>query len=57
MLGVVLTEARPGLGATALEKGLLINQPAENVLRIVPPLNIPDADIHDAVTIIKELLS
>ncbi len=57
MLGVVLTEPRPGLGATALEKGLLINQPAENVLRIVPPLNIPDADIHDAVTIIKELLS
>ena len=35
----------------------MINQPAENVLRIVPPLNIPDADIHDAVTIIKELLS
>ena len=57
MLGVVLAEARPGLGAAALEKGLLINQPAENVLRIVPPLNIPDTDIHDAVTIIKELLS
>lgn len=57
MLGVVLTGPRPGTVAEALEKGLLINQPADNVLRLVPPLNTPDADILDATAILKELLS
>jgi 4-aminobutyrate aminotransferase-like enzyme len=26
------------------------------VLRLVPPLNITDTDVHDAVDILKELL-
>jgi acetylornithine aminotransferase len=56
MLGVVLTGPRPGFAAAALDAGLLLNQPADDVLRLVPPLNITDTDVHDAVDILKELL-
>ncbi|WP_414119938.1 acetylornithine transaminase [Corynebacterium nuruki] len=56
MLGVVLTGPRPGFAAAALDAGLLLNQPADDVLRLVPPLNITDTDVHDAIDILKELL-
>ncbi|AWT26312.1 MULTISPECIES: acetylornithine transaminase [Corynebacterium] len=56
MLGVVLREPRPGFTARALEAGLLLNQPAEDVLRLVPPLNITDTDVREAVAVLKELL-
>ena len=49
MLGVVLKDAHPGIAAEALDAGLLLNQPADDVIRLVPPLTITDTD--DAVTI------
>ncbi|WP_297008495.1 aminotransferase class III-fold pyridoxal phosphate-dependent enzyme, partial [uncultured Corynebacterium sp.] len=56
MLGVVLAEPHPGFAAEALAAGLLLNQPAADVLRLVPPLNITDTDCREAVAILKELL-
>lgn len=56
MLGVVLDRPRPGFAAEALAAGLLLNQPAEDVLRLVPPLTITDTDVREAVAILKELL-
>lgn len=57
MLGVVLVEPRPGFVARAMNAGVLLNQPADDVIRLVPPLNITDADVHEAVAVLKELLT
>lgn len=57
MLGIVLDKARPGLAESALAAGLLINQPAPDVLRLVPPLNVPESDVRESTAILKELLS
>ncbi|MEJ6548586.1 acetylornithine transaminase [Corynebacterium sp. USCH3] len=57
MLGVVLREPRPGLADRALEAGLLLNQPAPDVLRLVPPLTITDTDVRESLETLKELLS
>ncbi|MEL4164916.1 acetylornithine transaminase [Corynebacterium bovis] len=57
MLGVVLREpAAPGL-LDPLSRGLILNQPAPDVLRIVPPLTITDQDVRTSVRIIREMLS
>ena len=56
MLGVVLKGAHPGIAAEALDAGLLLNQPADDVIRLVPPLTITDTDVREAVAILKELL-
>lgn len=56
MLGVVLKDAHPGIAAEALDAGLLLNQPADDVIRLVPPLTITDTDVRQAVAILKELL-
>jgi len=56
MLGVVLKDAHPGIAAEALDAGLLLNQPADDVIRLVPPLTITDTDVREAVVILKELL-
>lgn len=57
MLGVVLKDAHPGIAAEALDAGLLLNQPADDVIRLVPPLTITDTDVREAVAILKELLN
>lgn len=56
MLGVVLAAPHKGLVSEALQAGLLLNQPADDVIRLVPPLNITDTDVREAVGILKELL-
>ncbi|MFE1513202.1 acetylornithine transaminase [Corynebacterium bovis] len=57
MLGVVLREpAAPG-SLDPLSRGLILNQPAPDVLRIVPPLTITDQDVRTSVRIIREMLS
>ncbi|MGP5643482.1 acetylornithine transaminase [Corynebacterium variabile] len=56
MLGVVLKDAHPGIATEALDAGLLLNQPADDVIRLVPPLTITDTDVREAVAILKELL-
>ncbi|MEY8566799.1 acetylornithine transaminase [Corynebacterium sp.] len=57
MLGVVLDPPRPGLADAALAAGLLVNQPAPDVLRLVPPLTITENDVRESLTTLKELLS
>jgi acetylornithine/N-succinyldiaminopimelate aminotransferase len=57
MLGVVLDGPRPGLADAALAAGLLVNQPAPDVLRLVPPLTVTETDIRESLATIKELLS
>jgi acetylornithine aminotransferase len=56
MLGIVLKDDHPGFVAEALDAGLLLNQPADDVIRLVPPLTITDTDVREAVAILKELL-
>src|SRR5690625_7505422 len=50
LLGVVLKQAVAKQAvAKALEHGLIINAPSDNVVRIAPPLIIADADIDVAI--------
>lgn len=50
LLGVVLKQAVAKQAvAKALEHGLIINAPSNNVVRIAPPLIIADADIDAAI--------
>jgi acetylornithine aminotransferase len=48
MLGVVLTSdvAKP-VEIAARDAGFLVNAPAPNVIRLVPPLILTDAQVHD----------
>jgi predicted acetylornithine/succinylornithine family transaminase len=57
MLGVELDrDARPFL-LKALERGLIINCPRENVWRFLPPLVITEADVGRVVAVLDEMLS
>lgn len=53
MLGVVLNEnlAKEAVNA-GYERGVILNAPQANVLRIVPPLNLTDEEINRAVELI-----
>ena len=37
-----------------LEKGLLINAVRPNTLRLIPPLNVTEGDINNAIQILEE---
>ncbi|MCQ9353162.1 acetylornithine transaminase [Corynebacterium sp. 153RC1] len=58
MLGVVLHNpvAKQAV-STALENGLILNAPSEQVLRLTPPLVITDAELEDAVQRIANVLT
>ncbi|HXG86789.1 MAG TPA: acetylornithine/succinylornithine family transaminase [Vicinamibacterales bacterium] len=43
--------------AGALKAGLLINRTAEKVVRMLPPLTVTRAEIHEAVTILDKVLA
>ncbi|MDD5711800.1 MAG: aminotransferase class III-fold pyridoxal phosphate-dependent enzyme, partial [Smithellaceae bacterium] len=51
--GVELDREGAGIVSACLEKGLLINCTGANVLRFVPPLTIQEADVDQAVSILK----
>ncbi len=58
--GLMLAVNLPGplaadLTGRALDKGLLVNNPADDVLRFTPPLVITDEEIDRAVAILKEV--
>ena len=57
LVGVEMKSAVSSLIATAREKGLLIINAGENVLRLAPPLIAGRAEIDQAVNIIDESLS
>jgi predicted acetylornithine/succinylornithine family transaminase len=59
LLGAVL---RPGMDAKtvvsrALELGLVVNSPVAGVVRLAPPLNVADAEIDQAVSILQLVLA
>lgn len=55
--GVVLTEPKaPAVAAAALDAGFVINAPRPNVIRLVPPLIITDAQLDEFVAVLPQLL-
>ncbi len=57
MMGIELAEPCGGLVAAALDRGILINVTAGNVIRMLPPLIISDADAELLIDGISELVS
>lgn len=56
MLGMEFNCQIKGLIDTCLQKGLLLVGAGPNVLRFVPPLTVSEAEIDQAINIIKEAL-
>ena len=57
MLGVVLShDNAAGVETKARELGLIINAPLPNVLRIVPPLVITDAELSEGLELLGQAL-
>ena len=54
MIGVEFKEETKPLVAKMLEKGVLANATAGNILRIVPPLNTPYEDLEQVMKVIDE---
>jgi acetylornithine aminotransferase len=57
MLGLVLDQLAKPLTARLMEKGLLTLATAEKVVRMLPPLNVTDAEIDEALAIIDQGLA
>ncbi|MGO9559775.1 MAG: acetylornithine transaminase [Acidimicrobiales bacterium] len=60
LLGAVLEAGGPGakeVVAEALDRGLVINAPAPDVLRFAPPLNVTAEEIGEAVAILRKVLA
>ena len=57
MLGLVLTEAAKPLTDKLTEAGVLTLATAENVVRMLPPLNVKDGEIEEALEIMDECLA
>jgi acetylornithine/N-succinyldiaminopimelate aminotransferase len=56
LIGIELNEKAAPYVDKALKKGLIINSPKPNVIRLVPPLVITKTQIDKAVEIIREIL-
>ena len=56
MLGIELNEPCPTLVADALEAGLLINVAVDSVVRLLPPLNMTDAEADRMVAMVADLI-
>ena len=57
MIGLVLDVPAKLLSQSLLEMGILAIPTAENVVRFLPPLNIKDSDINEALDIIDDALA
>jgi predicted acetylornithine/succinylornithine family transaminase len=57
MLGVVLEEEHAAQYVkAALKAGVLLNAPASNVIRIVPPLTISTAEVAELIEVLKRVI-
>jgi acetylornithine aminotransferase len=56
MIGVELALPCGGLTAQAAEKGLLISVTADNVIRLIPPLIITQAQADEVVSMLAPLV-
>ena len=57
MWGVELPQPVAPFVAAAFEKGLLITSSGENMIRLLPPLIISDAEIDEGIEILQQVLS
>ena len=59
MIGLVLRDAEraAALPGRALERGILVNVTAGDVMRLFPALNIPEADLWPAIDTLLELVA
>ena len=59
LIGLVLRDAEraAALPGRALERGILVNVTAGDVMRLFPPLNIPEDDLWPALDTLLELVS
>lgn len=57
MIGVVLDQPAAPIVKQLMHKGIIANATAETVLRLVPPLNIPKADLKTFLTAFAEVLT
>jgi len=55
MIGLQVSGQGKRVQGRAMEKGLLINCIGENVLRLLPPLNVSEEDLEQAVDILGEV--
>ena len=56
MFGIELNEPCSHLVGKALEKKLLINVTAGNVIRLLPPLTITDAEADQICELVSQLI-
>lgn len=57
MIGIVTDKDPKALAARCLERGLLTLTAGENVLRLLPPLILTEAEAREGISILKEVLS
>ncbi len=57
MLGLVLDQPAKDLAARLMDMGLLCLATAENVLRFLPPLNVKDTEIDEALDMLEDALA
>ena len=56
MIGIELAQPCDDLVKLALEQGLLINVTAENVIRLLPPLVMREAEAQQLIDILSGLI-
>ena len=57
MLGIKCSVPNSDLAGTLREKGLLVVPAANNVIRLLPPLNITKKEAQKAIDIINEAVN
>jgi acetylornithine/succinyldiaminopimelate/putrescine aminotransferase len=56
LAGLELNRDAADAVAAALEKGLLVNRTATNVVRLLPPYIVSESDVNEAVAILDSVL-
>ena len=56
MIGLVFDIPVDGIVARCRDEGLLVCQAGKNVLRFLPPLNVKDSELEEALDILDEVL-
>ena len=56
MIGIVLDRPAAPLVKALLDDGIIVNGTAESVIRLVPPLNIPDEDVNTVLEKLEKLI-
>lgn len=56
MIGIVLDRPAAPFVKALLDDGIIVNGTAETVIRLVPPLNIPDEDVNTVLEKLEKLI-